>query len=118
MFEPRTKPVISTRHFVRRQIRHTLVATALIGVSLLIGMAGYMSFARMSLVDAFLNSSMLLGGMGPVGELPNNSAKVFAGLYALYAGVIFIVAAGVLVAPAAHRILHRLHADSPSSKSK
>ena len=112
MFEHKSAPVLSHRQFVRRQVRHTVIATALVGVSLLIGMAGYMGLAHMSAVDAFLNASMLLGGMGPVGALPSDSAKIFAGLYALYAGVIFIVAAGVLVAPALHRVLHRLHAES------
>jgi hypothetical protein len=118
MYEPRVKPVISTKRFVRRQLRHTAVATALIGFSLLIGMAGYVGFAHMTIVDAFLNSAMLLGGMGPVGDLPNDTAKVFAGLYALYCGVIFIAAAGILVAPVAHRILHSLHAEGQSSPDK
>ena len=62
-------------------------------------------------VDAFLNASMLLGGMGPVGELPNDESKIFAGVYALYSGLVFIVSAGVLLAPVVHRILHKLHAD-------
>jgi hypothetical protein len=68
-----------------------------------------MGLAGMSAVDAFLNASMLLGGMGPVGDLPNDSSKIFAGFYALYAGLIFIVSAGVIIAPVAHRIFHRLH---------
>jgi hypothetical protein len=119
IYESTAKPVISTRRFVRRQIRHALAASALIGFSLLVGIAGYMTFAHMTLVDAFLNASMLLGGMGPVGDLPNTGAKIFAGLYALYAGVIFIAAASILIAPAAHRILHRLHAESgPTPKSR
>jgi hypothetical protein len=54
---------------------------------------------------------MLLGGMGPVGDLPNDASKVFAGLYALYAGLVFIASAGILVAPVAHRVLHSLHVD-------
>jgi hypothetical protein len=111
MYEPRTKPLISTKRFVRRQLRHTAVATALVAFSLIVGMSGYVGFAHMSLVDAFLNAAMLLGGMGPVGDLPNDTAKIFAGVYALYAGVIFIAAAGILVAPLAHRILHSLHAE-------
>lgn len=112
LFEHKSAPVLSHRKFIRRQVRHALIATALVAVSLLMGMAGYMSLAHMTAVDAFLNAAMLLGGMGPVGELPNAAAKIFAGVFALYAGVIFIVAAGVLVAPAAHRVLHRLHAES------
>ena len=112
IFEHKSAPLISRRRFFRRQIRHTAIATSLVAVSILVGMAGYMGLAHMTPVDAFLNSAMLLGGMGPVGDLPNDTAKIFAGLFALYAGVIFIVAAGVLVAPGAHRILHRLHAEA------
>lgn len=97
-----------------RQLRHVAVAGLLLLVSLLIGIAGYMGLAHMSWVDAFLNSAMLLGGMGPVGDLPTDAAKIFAGVYALYAGVIFIVTAGILVAPAAHRVLHQLHAEDDS----
>lgn len=118
MYEAHKQPVISTRRFMRRQIRHALVALALILVSLVIGMAGYMGLAKMSVVDAFLNTAMLLGGMGPVGDLKSDAAKIFAGLFALYAGVIFIVAAGILVAPGAHRILHRLHAEETESEHR
>ena len=121
MYEARSKPVLPPRRFMQRQLRHTAVAGALVGVSLVIGMAGYMGLAGMSAVDAFLNAAMLLGGMGPVGDLPNARSKVFAGIFALYAGVIFIVAAGILVAPAAHRVLHRLHAEDetrPSPKDR
>jgi hypothetical protein len=116
VYERRTDKLLTHKQFVRRQLRHTAVATALVTVSLLAGIAGYMTFAGMSLVDAFLNAAMLLGGMGPVGDLPNDGAKIFAGLYALYAGVIFIAAAGILIAPAAHRILHRLHAEAESDR--
>jgi hypothetical protein len=112
VFEHKSAPVLSRRKFLRRQVRHTLIAAGLVALSLLMGMAGYMSLAHMTAVDAFLNAAMLLGGMGPVGDLPNDGAKIFAGVFALYAGVIFIVSASVLVAPAAHRVLHRLHAES------
>jgi hypothetical protein len=109
MFEHKSSPLLPRHRFIRRQVRHTAIAGGLVAVSLLVGMAGYMGLAHMSWPDAFLNSAMLLGGMGPVGDLPNTVSKVFAGLFALYAGVIFIVSAGILVAPAAHRVLHRLH---------
>jgi hypothetical protein len=74
-------------------------------------MIGYRSVAGMAWVDAFLNASMLLGGMGPVGELQTAGAKIFAGLYALYSGLVFIASAGILTAPIAHRILHKLHVE-------
>ena len=109
MYEHRTEPLLTRAQFVRRVLGHAALAGGLIAVSLAGGMAGYMGLARMSAVDAFLNASMLLGGMGPVGELPTDAAKIFAGLYALYAGVIFIVSASIFVAPVVHRIFHRLH---------
>jgi hypothetical protein len=112
MYEHKSAPLLPRHHFIKRQIRHTAIAFSLIAVSLLVGMAGYMGLAHMSWPDAFLNSAMLLGGMGPIGDLPNTVSKIFAGLFALYAGVVFIVSAGILIAPGAHRILHRLHLEA------
>jgi hypothetical protein len=97
--------------FVHRLLRHALFVAAVIGASLVLGMMGYVFFAGMSWVDAFLNAAMLLGGMGPVGELTTTPAKIFAGLYALYSGLVLLAAAGILVAPIAHRVLHKLHID-------
>ena len=74
-------------------------------------MAGYHWLAPMGWVDAFLNASMLLGGMGPVDPLTNDTAKLFAGAYALYCGVVFIATAGLIIAPVGTHILHRFHLD-------
>ena len=111
MYESSSSPLISRREFTWRLIRHFAAIASLVVLSLSIGMFGYMHLARMSAVDAFLNSAMLLGGMGPVGDLPTAAAKIFAGTYALYAGIVFIFSTGIIIAPFAHRILHKLHAD-------
>jgi len=111
MYEHRSEPLLPRRDFLRRVAVHVAVAVGVVSFSLLLGMVGYVQLAHMRWVDAFLNSAMLLGGMGEVGDLPNDQSKVFAGVYALYAGLIFIVAATVLAAPVVHRILHRLHLD-------
>ena len=74
-------------------------------------MAGYMYFEDLSTVDAFLNASMLLGGMGPVTTPVHFGGKVFAGMYALYAGLVFIISAALVITPLAHRILHKFHWD-------
>jgi len=74
-----------------------------------LGMLGYHHLAGFSWVDSLLNACMILGGMGPVGDLPNDRAKVFASLYALFSGLVFIAIMAVLVAPILHRILHRFH---------
>ena len=96
--------------FLRRLGGHFALVMALLAVSLAIGMLGFHVFAHYPWIDAFLNASMLLGGMGPIGpELPSPAAKLFAGGFALYAGLLFIVAAGLLFAPVVHRMMHYLH---------
>jgi hypothetical protein len=95
--------------FLRRLAGHFLVVSGLIAGSLALGMVGYVGFEHLSWVDAFLNASMLLGGMGPVNAPQTTGGKLFAGLYALYAGLVFIVSAAVMLTPVAHRVLHKLH---------
>lgn len=89
----------------------------LIALSLMIGISGYRYLERMSWLDAFFNSAMLLGGMGPVKTQDMSDAgKLFAGLYALYSGLVFIAVMSLMLAPVVHRILHRFHwsKDSPT----
>ena len=90
-------------------LRHLALAAAFVTVSLFIGMAGYAHFEGLAWRDAFLNASMLLGGMGPVETPQTPGGKVFAGLYALYSGLVFLVTAAILAAPAVHRLLHKFH---------
>ena len=115
MYEPLRHPVISPGRFLQRLARHALVALALMGLSLGLGMSGYMAFEHLAPVDAFLNAAMLLGGMGPVDAPRSDAGKLFAGGYALYAGLVFLVAAGLVVAPVAHRLLHRFHWEDGSA---
>ena len=74
-------------------------------------MAGYMHYERLVWRDAFLNAAMLLGGMGPVDRPVTDGGKVFAGAYALYAGLLFLFVLAIILAPVVHRILHRFHWD-------
>ena len=112
MFEPRHEPLAHRARFLRRVTRHALGAALLLFVSLLIGIWGYWYFEGLEGLDAFLNAAMLLGGMGPLESPHTTGGKIFAGLYALYSGMIVLVAAGVLLAPVLHRFLHRFHLDS------
>src|SRR5262245_53001241 len=107
MFEHRAQPLISRQRFITRMARMSGVAAGLIALSLLIGMLGYRYLVDTSWIDAFLNASMLLGGMGPVTTPDTAVGKLFAGLYALYCGLIVVVTAGLLLAPVAHRMLHK-----------
>jgi hypothetical protein len=111
LYEPRTDPPITTRRFVRRALTHAVSAVVLILGSLVLGMSGYSYFERLPWRDAFLNAAMLLGGMGPVDPPRTDGGKLFAGLYALYAGLVFLVVAGLILAPFVHRLLHRFHWD-------
>lgn len=111
MFEHRSEPLATRAHFLRRQLRYLVAALLFVGVSLLLGTAGYMLFARMRPVDAFLNASMILAGMGPVGDLPNDAAKLFASLYALYSGIAILSTVALVLAPLLHRMLHALNLD-------
>jgi hypothetical protein len=111
-FERRAQPLAPVRQFVLRLAHSGIIAVLLIAVSLLVGMLGYHTLERLSWTDAFLNASMLLGGMGPVNIPTTFGGKLFAGLYALYCGLAVIVVAGVILAPVAHRILHTFHMES------
>ncbi|HEY7474467.1 MAG TPA: hypothetical protein VH679_05610 [Vicinamibacterales bacterium] len=109
MFERHTSRPISRARFVRRMARQGAIAAAIVGVSLGFGMWGYSRYEGLAWRDSFLNAAMLLGGMGPVNPPKTDAGKLFAGVYALYAGLIFIVTAGLLLAPVVHRVLHRFH---------
>jgi hypothetical protein len=108
-YERRHQRPLDRRHFRQRLLRHSAVALALVVFSLVGGMAGYVYFESLSWTDAFLNAAMLLGGMGPVNAPQTEGGKVFAGSYALFAGLVFLIVAGILAAPIVHRILHRFH---------
>jgi hypothetical protein len=111
LYESKKQPVLARSKFVRRLFVHAAVAAGLLAGSLGFGVVGYMRFERLSWIDAFLNSAMLLGGMGPVNPPQTATGKLFAGIYALYAGLVFIVMAALLVGPVFHRVLHRFHWD-------
>jgi hypothetical protein len=115
MYEHRNEPLLNRRAFAIRLARHGGISLALIAGSLLIGAAGYHITEKLSWLDAILNAAMILTGMGPVTPMRHVSGKVFATLYALYSGVAFLAIAGLLIAPVAHRLLHRLHVEESDS---
>jgi hypothetical protein len=115
MYERRKQPLASHRHFVRRLIVHGSVALSLMTLSLGVGMLGYQRFEHLSWLDGFLNCAMLLGGMGPVNTPITAPGKLFAGLYALYAGLVFLIVVGLVFTPIVHRFMHRFHIDEEQS---
>ncbi len=111
MYEHRKQGLLSREAFASRMAGHVLLAFCVLGFGLGIGVAGYHYFAHLPWLDALLNASMILSGMGPVDPIPQPAAKVFASCYALFSGLAFIAVASLLVLPFAHRILHKLHVD-------
>jgi hypothetical protein len=110
MYEHRHAPLASRRAFMGRVAGSVGIALVLIFGSLAFGMCGYRYFEGMPWIDAFLNAAMLLGGMGPTKpDLVTPGGKLFAGFYALYAGMLVLVAASILIAPVFHRFIHRFH---------
>jgi hypothetical protein len=110
-FERRDDPLISPRRFVGRMLKAVGIWLALAIAGLLIGMSGYVAFEGMSLADAYVNAAMILSGMGPLGELKTTTGKIFAGSYAIFSGLVIVIATSFVLAPVFHRILHRFHAD-------
>lgn len=111
-YEAKHHPVLPRKDFAKRMAKSFAMASSLIILSLLAGMAGYHFLEDLPWIDAFLNAAMILGGMGPVAPIQSFGGKLFAGFYALYSGLVVIVAAGVIFAPVMHRMLHKFHAQS------
>lgn len=112
MFEPVTEPLISRQAFANRLFIWFGATFIIFAISLGIGVCGYHYFAGLAWVDAFLNASMILGGMGPVDIVQSNAGKIFSSLYAIYSGFFLVVAGGLLLVPVFHRVLHHFHAES------
>jgi hypothetical protein len=109
MYERHNEPLLPVNRFIRRMLIHGLVALAITIVALGIGVLGYHLTEGLSLLDSLLNASMILGGMGPVDSIRTDAGKLFASFYALFSGMVFLGIAGIILAPAAHRVLHWMH---------
>jgi hypothetical protein len=119
MFEVRHAPLATRAKFLRRLARHAGFAGLVIVGSLVVGILGYRLLEGMDWIDAYLNAAMLLGGMGPVEpQLKTDAGKIFAGLYALYSGMVVLVVASILIAPVFHRFLHRFHLEEEEARRR
>ena len=114
-YERKTDRLLTQREFASRLLGHLSIAAAVVGFSLGVGTAGYHFAAGLPWLDALLNAAMILAGMGQVDRLTTAAAKLFATTYALYSGLVFLVVAGILLAPVAHRVLHKLHLEGSDS---
>ena len=108
-FEHYHEKLLPRRLFIRRLLKYALISVALILVSLFAGMVGYHVFEGLPWIDSFLNAAMIMGGMGPVNQLHSDAGKIFAGIYALYCGMVLLIAVAIFAAPIFHRFLHHFH---------
>ncbi len=115
-YEHKSQPLLPRKQFIIRMLWHGLNASLFLVVSLIIGVLGYHLTEGLSWLDSLLNAAMILGGMGPVDAIQTTGGKLFASFYALYSGVAFLAVASILIAPLAHRLLHRLHFESSQQK--
>ena len=109
MYEHKTQLLALKSVYYRRLLKSFLIAFGLISFSLGMGVIGYCFIAKLNWIDALLNASMILGGMGPVDVLPNDASKLFASFYCIYSGIAFLSSIAVFLSPALHRIMHKLH---------
>src|SRR5256885_14795361 len=110
--ERRRQPLLSRRRLADRMLKAIGLWCILAVVGLAIGMAGYASLEGMSLADSYVNAAMILSGMGPMGELKTTAGKIFAGSYAIFSGLLLVIATGFVLAPIFHRVLHHFHVES------
>ncbi len=110
-FEQKHEALASRPRFLQRMLIALALWCALTAIGLVIGIAGYAGFERMSLVDAYVNAAMILSGMGPLGELRTTAGKIFAGSYAIFSGLVIVIATSFVLAPIFHRVLHRFHVE-------
>ena len=115
LYEHASHRVLPWPQFLRRAAFHAFVAFGGVVAAVAIGTIGYHILGHLGWVDAFLNASMILSGMGPVDKLETSGAKIFAALYALFSGLVFIALMGIVLAPWAHRVLHKMHADEETT---
>jgi hypothetical protein len=117
MFEAKSKPLLSRASYYARLARSTAIGLLVVAVALGAGMLGYHHYEGMPWIDAFANAAMILSGMGPLAALTTAKGKLFAGLYALFSGLVFVVAMGIVFAPVVHRFMHRFHLEMDKKDS-
>jgi fucose 4-O-acetylase-like acetyltransferase len=108
-YETCSEPLASRSRFTRRLLNNGLWALAIVLVAQLVGMAGYLHFEGLSVIDSFTNAAMVLSGVGPTSELRTAAGKIFVSLYAVASGLLIFAVAGLMLAPVYHRILNRFH---------
>ncbi|HEX4143566.1 MAG TPA: hypothetical protein VHY91_08540 [Pirellulales bacterium] len=117
MFEHHRQPLASMTVFLLRIFYSFLMTLFVIALSLGLGTWGYHSLGGLEWIDALLNASMILTGMGPVNPMQTSAGKLFATFYCLFSGIVFLTMMAIMLAPAYHRFMHRFHLEEEASAS-
>ena len=117
IYERKSEPLLTRREFANRMLGHAGIAATIIAIALLLGILGYHFSEHIPWIDALLEASMILSGMGPVHDPQCTAGKLFASGYALFSGVVFLGLAAVVLAPVLHRVLHKFHLDEDDKES-
>jgi hypothetical protein len=116
MYEKKAHSLAPKNIYYKRLLNSFMIAVGFLSFSLVLGLLGYHYIGELPWIDSLVNASMILGGMGPVDVIKNNSGKVFTSIYAIYSGVSFLTAFSILIAPAFHRLLHKFHLGDDDEK--
>ncbi len=117
-FEHRKQPLLPKKIYIRRLLNAGIFTGSVLTLWIILGMLGYHHLGRLGWVDSFLNTAMIVGGMGPVDTLKSSASKIFAGFYAIFSGVIFLSAFAIVAAPIFHRFLHKFHLEVDEKAEK
>ena len=117
VFEHRAQPLVPWAKFVLRLLRRAAIAGGIIGTSLGLGTVGYHVTEGFDWVDSILNAAMILTGMGPVNPVQTTAGKLFATVYALFSGIVFLTTAALVLGPVFHRLIHRFHLEATEDES-
>jgi hypothetical protein len=110
-FERLSEPLATRQVFAGRLVRSIVMGSLIVATALFAGMAGYHVFEGLSWIDSFVNASMILSGMGVLAAPVSVEGKLFAGLYAIFCGLVLIAATAIMFTPVIHRFLHQMHMD-------
>lgn len=110
-FERLSEPLATRQEFAGRLLRSILIGCLIVGLALFAGMAGYHVFEGLDWIDSFVSAAMILSGMGVLVAPVTVEGKLFAGLYAIFCGLVLIAATAIMFTPVIHRFLHRMHID-------
>ncbi|MGV0998716.1 MAG: hypothetical protein ACOYBQ_05230 [Fluviibacter sp.] len=116
-FEKLTEPLASPAVFAGRVFRSCVFGMFIVALTLFAGMAGYHYFEYLSWLDSFVSAAMILSGMGVLAAPVSVAGKLFAGLYAIFCGLVLIAATAIAFTPVIHRFLHRMHMDDEEGSS-